>query len=427
MVRVEGETTTDELSRVSRRRFVSGALGGAVAASTMVQFGSLGSFLRMAEASAATVSPHGPLVLCTLYGGNDGLNTVVPYESGIYRSWRGDLAVPGDQVLPLGSDGVAKLGFHPSLTGLYELWKQHKVAVISGVEYPHPNFSHFVSQTIWQTAQLSGDPAPGWLGRWLDITGTDPFRAISVGPNVPLALAGAKQQASSVADSTSAGDQLPGSGGAFTTAYRQMMTTYPGEPRWQAGQANSGRNLLAVGSKAAAACNHEKPPAVASGRDGGDIGNQLGLVAELIQYGVPASVYSVSWSSFDTHSDQAGTHAGLLGSLDAAVQAFMTEFPVAKPGKSPVVLIYSEFGRTPRANASGGTDHGSAGVVLAVGPAVKGGFYGATPNLGKLGVYGDLVYTTDFRSVYTTVLESVLGIETPSAVLGGGFSRLGFL
>ena len=409
---------------LNRRQFLTGVLGGSAAAG-LVRFSGLDSLLRMSQASAATVPAKGPFVLCTLYGGNDGLNTVVPYESGIYRDWRGDLAIPGDQVLPLGGDGEQHLGLHPSLTQLYALWKAGKVAIICGVEYPKPSFSHFQSQLIWQTAQMSGDPAPGWLGRWLDVTGTDPFRALSVGPNLPPALVGAKQQASSVADSTSADAQLPGQGPAFSGPYKQLMTTYPGEPSLRAAQATSGANLMAVGTRAAAALSKEQPPATSG--DAGDIGTQLDIVAELISYGLPTSVYSVSWSSFDTHSDQANTHAGLLSSLDAAVASFMSAFSTPTPGKSPVMVIYSEFGRTSRVNASNGTDHSSASVVFVVGPGVKGGFYGATPSFTKLDPYGNLIFTTDFRRVYATVLEQVLGVETPRSVLGGSFRTIDFL
>ena len=173
--------------------------------------------------------------------------------------------------------------------------------------------------------------------------------------------------------------------------------------------------------------NKERPPAAVPGSDPGDIGTQLDIVAELISYGLPTSVYSVGWQSFDTHSDQAGTHAALLASLDAAVDSFMGAFPTAAPGKSPVIMIYSEFGRTPRANASEGTDHSSASVVLVVGPAVKGGFYGATPSFTRLDLYGNLIYTTDFRKIYATVLEQVLGMETPAAVLGQPFRTIDFL
>jgi uncharacterized protein (DUF1501 family) len=411
---------------LNRRQFLTGVIG-AGAATGLVRFTGLDSLLRMAEASAATPPKNGPFVLCTLYGGNDGLNTVIPYESGIYRDWRGELAIPGDEALPLGHDGTAHLGFHPSLTALYALWKAGKVAVINGVEYPNPNFSHFQSTFIWQTAQLSGNPGIGWIGRWLDMTGPDPFRALAVGPTLPTALVGAKQQASSVADSTSAGSQLPGQNGPFSTAYKQLMTPYRGEPALEAGQAKSGSNLLAVGAEAAAALTKEQPPQETSGRDAGDIGTQLDLVAELIKYGLPTSVYSVSLASFDTHSDQADTHAGLLSSLDAAIESFMSDFPAPAPGKSPVIVIYSEFGRTNRVNASGGTDHSSASVVLVVGPAVKGGFYGAVPSFTRLDRYGNFVFTTDFRRVYATVLERILGIETPASVLGRSFRTIDFI
>lgn len=411
---------------INRRQFLSGALVTG-AATGVVQFSGLGSLLRMAEASGSTVPKNGPFVLCTLSGGNDGLNTVIPYESGIYHSWRGPLAIGASDALPLGHDGQYELGFHPSMTGLYSLWKAGNVAVVNGVEYPHPNFSHFASAGIWQTANTSGDPGSGWLGRWLDITGRDPFRAIAIGPQVPTALVGDKVQASSIVDSTNAGDQLPGQNPSFSRAYKSLMTSHPGQPALQAGQANAGGYLLEIGAKAAAALTKEKPPAMAPGRDGNDIGNQLDIVAELILYGMPTSVYSVGWGSFDTHSAQANTHADMLGSLDAGVQSFMSAFPKALPGKSPVIMIYSEFGRTPRMNASQGTDHSTASCVLMVGPGVKGGFYGAIPSFKNLDPYGNLRYTTDFRSIYATVLEHVLGIETPARVLGRNWSTLKFL
>jgi uncharacterized protein (DUF1501 family) len=411
---------------INRRQFLTGVLGGGAAAG-LVRFSGMDSLLSMAEASASTVPKNGPFVLVTLTGGNDGLNTVIPYNSGTYYDWRGELAIPADQVLHLGSDGAHDFGFHPSLSALASLWKQGKVAIINGVEYPNPNFSHFQSTYIWQTAQLTGDPSTGWLGRWLDITGDDPFRALSIGPNLPPALVGAKQQACSLVDSTQPGAQLPGQNPQFSSAYRQLMSTFPGEVEIQAEQAISGKNLMTVGSRAAAALSHEQPPNVTSGRDAGDIGNQLDIVAELIKYGLPTSVYSVDWGGFDTHSAQADNHAGLLSSLDAAIESFMSVFPTAAPGKSPVLVIYSEFGRTTRVNASAGTDHSSASVVLVVGPGVKGGFYGATPSFTHLDVYGNLIYTTDFRGVYATVLERVLDIESTGYVLGGSFRPIDFV
>jgi len=140
---------------INRRQFLTGVLGGSAAAG-LVRFSGMSSLLTMAEASASTVPKNGPFVLLTLTGGNDGLNTVIPYSSGTYYDWRGQLAIPAEQALHIGSDGAHEYGFHPSLTSLQALWKQGKVAIINGVEYPDPNFSHFQSTYIWDSPAVRG-------------------------------------------------------------------------------------------------------------------------------------------------------------------------------------------------------------------------------------------------------------------------------
>jgi uncharacterized protein (DUF1501 family) len=371
--------------------------------------------------------PAGPFVLCTLSGGNDGLNTVVPYNDPHYRNLRGGLAVPADQVLPLGTFDKTDLGFHPSLTGLYSLWQAGQVAVILGVEYPDPNYSHFQSMDIWQTADLSGEADAGWIGRWLDATGSDPFRALSVGPTLPVSFVGAVQQASTLNDSTSGGSQMPNQDPLFLTIYRRLMSPYAGEVALARAVGKSGTNLLSVGHAAQLGLNAESVPPSLTNRGSGDIGNQFDIVAELIEYGMPTKAYGVGWGSFDTHSDQWNTHADLLSNLDAAVQNFMGVFPTPVAGKNPVILIHSEFGRRPNANASQGTDHGSSGVVFVVGPGVKGGFYGAQPSLAQLDDLGTLKVTTDFRRIYATILEEVLEYGSPGKLLKGSFKPIPFL
>jgi uncharacterized protein (DUF1501 family) len=366
-------------------------------------------------------------VLCTLSGGNDGLNTVVPYENRDYLRLRGELAIPADQVLPLKTVDGEPLGFHPALTGLYSLWQAGQVAIILGVEYPDPNFSHFVSMDIWQTADLSGDAAAGWLGRWLDATGSDPLRALSVGPTLPAAFVGNKQQASTLNDSTQGGSQMPGQSPLFLTVYKKLMSPYHGAVPLSNAVGSSGVNLLAVGAAADAALGKESVPGNPSQRGSGDIGNQLDIVAELIEYGLPTKAYGVGWGSFDTHSDQLNQHGALLSQLDDAVQNFMGVFPTPVAGKNPVLMMHSEFGRRPNANGSAGTDHSSASVVIVVGPGVKGGFYGAQPSFSKLDEYGNLKYTTDFRKIYATILEDVLGYAPASRILGGAFKPVPFL
>ena len=422
------------MGTLDRRQFLSTSLGaGAVAGAAHLGLplhpGTLASAALQAPRSIAPrssgVAP-GPFVLCTLSGGNDGLNTVVPYADGHYRDLRGELAVPEDQVLHIGNIDGTNYGFHPALTGLYSLYQAGQVAIIFGVEYPDPNYSHFQSMDIWLTADLSGDAGAGWIGRWLDATGSDPFRALSVGPTLPMSFVGNLQQASTLNDNTSGGSQMPDDGGFFLKVYKKMMTPYRGEIPLRRLVGVSGMNLLAVGAAAEAALNAESVPPSLSDRGSGDIGNQLDVVAELIEYGLPTRAYGVGWGSFDTHSAQWDTHYGLLSNLDAAVQNFMGVFPTAVAGKNPVLMLHSEFGRRPNANGSAGTDHGSSSVVFLVGPGVRGGFYGAPPSLSNFDEYGNLEVTTDFRRIYATILEEILDVSAPK-VLGGKFSPIEFL
>ncbi len=419
----------------TRRDFLSGSLGVGAAGALHATLGPVGPLARSGPGkrtpTAATNSSRGgkverTLVLCTLYGGNDGLNTVIPYESPVYRALRGEIAIPHDQALPLGKAGDVALGFHPALVGMKSLWDAGQVAVVLGVGYPNPSFSHFQSMEIMQSADPSGESSSGWIGRWLDASGSDPTRALSVGPSVPVVFSGTRQQASTLADSTTPGDQLPGGDPNFLKAYAELEHTYSHEPALEADIAQAGCNLLSVGAKAASALTSQKPPAAVSENDPGDIGTQLDLVAELIKAGLPTKAYGVMSSSFDTHMDQLDTQGNLLSQLDAAVQNFMGDFPSGSGGLSPVIVIYSEFGRRPESNASGGTDHGSASNVIVVGPSVKGGFYGELPSLTKLDDTDNFRHTTDFRRVYATVLADIMGAD-PKSFLNAPYAPMGFL
>ena len=365
------------------------------------------------------------LVLCTLYGGNDGLNTVVPYESGAYRSLRGGVTIGQGEVQPIGTVDNDKLGLHPALVGLKGLWDQGQVAIIMGVGYPNPNYSHFQSMEIMMSADPTGDNPTGWLGRWLDTGSSGATRALSVGSQLPQVFTGARQQGSTLADSTNPGSQQPDGDPQFIRAYAECQHVYHRESDLQAAIAQSGTNLLVVGKKAASALNSQQPPKSISNNDAGDIGTQLDVVAELIKAGLPTKAYGVSASSFDTHAGQLEAQGQLLAQLDAGVQNFMGAFPQSSPGLSPVILIYSEFGRRPDSNSSGGTDHGSANVVIAVGPSVKGGFYGHMQSLRKLDDLGNFVHTTDVRRVYATVLEHIMGVSPRDIV--GNHAPLEFL
>jgi uncharacterized protein (DUF1501 family) len=417
----------------TRRDFLSGSLGVGAAGALHTTLGPLGSRVRHAPARTSASAGAGAtskaavkttrkvdrtLVLCTLFGGNDGLNTVIPYESSAYHQLRGRIAIPGDQVLPLGSVDGLKLGLNPAMPGLKSLWDAKQVAIILGSGYPDPNLSHFQSMAIMQTADPSGDSPSGWLGRWLDATGSDPMRALSVGPQIPQVFAGTRQQASTLADSTSPGSQQLGGDPNFNDSYRKLEHPFKRECALEAAIAQSGKNLLIVGAKAAAALSSQQAPSSISPNDPGDIGTQLDVIAELIKAGLPTKAYGVMTGSFDTHMNQLQDQAEMLSQVDAAVQNFMGDFPTVSGGLSPVIVIYSEFGRRTQSNASGGTDHGTASIVIAVGPSVKGGFYSEPPSLRRLDENGNLLHTVDFRRVYATVLADILGAD-PKDFLGG--------
>jgi uncharacterized protein (DUF1501 family) len=321
------------------------------------------------------------------------------------------------------------LGLNPGLRGLKRLWDARQLAVVRGVGYPQPDHSHFRSMAIWQTAAPSAPLNTGWLGRWLDATGDDPLRAVSVEPVLPPLLTGERAAGGSLPVT---GLQLPK--GQLGTAFAGLGRAQQGEGALQARAARSladlqnaanvlGRATQARPSAGQAGQQHDEERdkgASAGGR--GALGAQLDLVAGLIEAGVPTRAYSVSLGGFDTHADERATQQRLLTELDGALTPFVDRMGRSDRGRQVVVLVYSEFGRRVRANASQGTDHGTAGPVFLLGQGVKGGFYGEQPSLTSLD-NGDLKENTDFRDVYATVLERVLGTEA-GRVLGDHRGRL---
>jgi uncharacterized protein (DUF1501 family) len=413
-------------SQLSRRRFLTEVLSvGAVSA--LARFPDLrGDLARLAASVAnerSSSSSRKALVLCTLYGGCDGLNVVVPYAESAYQALRGQVALPGAEVLQIGSAAGIEMGLHPALTGLQQLFKAGHVAVVMGVGYPNPSFSHFQSMDIWQTGDPSGNLDSGWLGRWLD-RGDGIMRALSVGTSCPIAFSGQLQRAGTLVDSLAPEDQMLSGDPGFKAGYTAMQRPFRGESLLEALLAGTGKDFLTVGHNVAKVMEAAHLPAPATKLASGDLGNQLDIVAELLRGDLPTLAYGVSQYGYDTHTNELLTQAGLLSQLDAAVTNFFAATATGT-GPSPVMVIHTEFGRRVQPNASQGTDHGSANNVLVIGPRVKGGFYGEFPNLRNLDD-GNLRYTTDFRRVYATALESILEINAKE-VLGRGFAPLGFL
>jgi len=354
------------------------------------------------------------LVLITLYGGNDGLSTVIPYADPAYQAARPQLAYQPGEVLHLtGASGDVQLGLNPGLKGFADLFNRKSLAIVRGVEYPKPDHSHFRSMDIWQTGSPTSTANTGWLGRWLDATGGDARHAVSFEPVLPVVLAG----------STTAGAVVP-TGGRQVQVPAGLAKPQSGEPPLQARAARAYADLIECDAMVSKLPQPSaSPSAKATGAAAVNaLDTQLDLVARCVEAGVATRAFSVSLGGFDFHADEKDAQRSLLGRLDTAVTAFVNRMAKTDNGRKVVVAIYSEFGRRVRANASDGTDHGTASDVFLLGTPVKGGFYGAQPSLTDLD-NGDLKFSTDFRDVYATLLADVLGTD-PGKVLGGWTGRL---
>ena len=408
------------MDTLSRRKFLllSGAAAVASAAPML-------TMEQIAQAAQLRPLPLGTpiLVVVTLYGGNDGLNTVVPFNDPIYFNARPDISYLQSDLLPL--DG--ELALNPSMTGLKALWDQKKVAIVRGVGYPQPDLSHFTSMAIWQSASPVHHISSGWLGRWLDTQARDPMLAISLGSVLPPLLAG----------NNVSGSALPLGGivvptGTLALDCQRISAATRTDSKLMATAATSMRNLFDLSSTITPILKQPAPqpldlPTANGGVAGGnsDLQQQLDVVAKLIAAGSPTKVWSVSLGGFDTHANEKGAQSILLGNVSASIARFMSQMRATNREKDVVILAYSEFGRRVKANASLGTDHGTSGPVFVIGDRIKGGFYGDQPSLKNL-VSGDLAVTTDFRDIYGTLLEGIL--KSPAeTVLGKWTGRTNFL
>jgi uncharacterized protein (DUF1501 family) len=403
------------MAEFNRRKFlIAGA--GVGAAGLLAGVGAV-TLPDMLDAAKNRPLPEGSgiLVIVTMYGGNDGVSTVIPYTNPAYHDARPDLVYAPEEVLPL--DG--QLALNPALKGLSGLWKTNRLAIVRGVGYPNPDRSHFRSMDIWQTASPKDPVSTGWIGRWLDAGGDDPLRAVNIGSVLPLMGIGEKQVAASLSETipripagiaatlATFGEDDPRDTAAMSAVrlvYRAGKITEP----------EFGRVVKGI-----------DPSAANKGPDPDSLEAQLNLVARCVKAAVPTRVYMVSIGGFDTHADERGTQQDLLQTVDEALTPFLQQMRTNMYGKNLVVMAYSEFGRRVAANASQGTDHGAAGPVFLAGRPVKGGFYGDEPSLTDLND-GDLKVTTDFRDIYHELLSHTLESD-PTPSVGSGRRDLGFL
>ena len=405
---------------ISRRKFLTLTSGAAIGAVTPLL-----SLQDVAQAAIDRPLPANTpiLVALTLYGGNDGLNTLIPYSDSLYFSSRPGISYPAETLLTLDSS----LALNPSMIGIKALWDEKKVAIIRGVGYPKPDRSHFSSMAKWQTGNPLSHVSTGWLGRWIDTQPTDPMLAISLGSVLPPLLAGAKKSGSAL---PLGGLIIPS--GQLALDCARLSTPASSDSKLMALAASTMKNLFNISDSITPVLKKNAPgsavelPTVNGGNAGGDsnLSQQLDVVAKLIDAGAPTRVWSVSLGGFDTHANEANAQAALLGSVSNSISRFVNQLKSTSRSKDVVIMIYSEFGRRVVGNASQGTDHGTSGPVFVIGDRIAGGFYGDQPSLSKL-VDGDLAVTTDFRSIYATILEKVLKAP-PEKILNGWKTKIPF-
>ena len=401
----------------TRREFLRQSAGGI----GMIAFSSVApAFLTnsvMAKVPSAE-KDRSILVLIQLAGGNDGLNTVVPYEDDNYHRLRprigfrkNDLHVVND-----------RFGLHPECGSLAELHRDGKLAIVQNVGYPNPNRSHFRSMEIWETGSDSDEYlTSGWLGRFFDnccsgAPETDPV-AMSISNEMPDAF---------VADGEHNVFSLALGNGRSRSVGEDMLDAMRREEKAPDGTANflqhTLMNALITESRVQERMRGYKPM---TAYPNSALANSLKSVAALIASGQDTRVYFVSLGGFDTHANQLARHSTLMQQLSAAMSAFQADIEAHGLDDQVLTMTFSEFGRRPSENVSGGTDHGTAAPLFVMGSKIQGSVFGEAPDL-NVEKNKDLTYSTDFRSVYSTVIRKWFE-EDPLKVLGDSFDNIGFI
>lgn len=379
-------------------------------------------FLGEQPVRGGPVEDNRVLVVVKMAGGNDGLNTVIPVSDGRYYDARTGISIPQSQALPL--DSVT--GLHPSMARMKELWDAGVLAIVEGVGYPSPNFSHFVSMDVWETADPTLKQSEGWIGRYFERKlgkQEGPFLGLAVGGALPISFRNPEVAVPSVAGLDSYQFQGDAQGRMLTSSRQKALMSLYGSGR----EASPYGRLLDQTVQAARdsvdtlqKAHQNYKPAVQY--PGGPMGSALLLVAEAVSANVGVKVCHVTIGGFDTHANQPVDHPRQLSALSNSLHAFYEDLKAHGQDSRVAIMTWSEFGRRVKANASSGTDHGTAGPLFFLGTPVKGGLYGQRPDLGDL-ANGNLRYAVDFRSVYTTALSGWLGAPAKD-ILGGEYDPI---
>ncbi len=399
--------------QLSRRYFLAAAAAAGGAAMLPV------ALAEQAEAAVPLGATDGVLVLITMKGGNDGLNTLVPVDNGNYYDRRGGTALEQSQVRMV----TANRGLHPNLGYLETLWQSGQVAAIEGAGDPGGNLSHFASTARWMAAKTwNGIETSGWMGRYIDglSGGRDAFHGVVVANSLPLLARGNDRVATAVP--ARAGNMFDVGGapdwqGRQYAAIDALASGSTGKGPWADLVAESGREALSIASQLAPVYSAETPE--------GDIESQLFMAARLINANLGIRIINVSYGDFDSHANHLGMHGDRMAELDRGLRVFY-ETLASQFADRTLLLTTSEFGRRLTANNGGGTDHGRASTLLAIGPGVVGGIFGQQPDLSSVPPWESPEPVIDFRQIYGNVLDRWLGADA-GQVLGQDYSDLGFL
>ena len=407
---------------LNRRTFLKRSALAVVAGAAMPAVFRRGVAAASSNGAPSKASGRKVLIVVQLKGGNDGLNTIVPYSNGTYYDLRGALSIPQSDVLPINNE----VGFHPNMAALAPMWDAGKFAVVEGVGYPTPNYSHFVSMDYWETADPTGGGGEGWLGKYLgelDAATIGAVPAMNVGRALPPELQSNKVSISTVAslDNYQFQDdrRFPGLADSRFDALHGLYATPKGNPELDRLLGGAFQAAL-DGSIAVQEAHAAYTPAVTY--PASNLAQDMLLLAEAVHFNQDLKVGHAAIGGFDTHANQLQEHGDLLLEFSEAVRAFWDDIAAHGHADEVVVMTWSEFGRRTTSNASDGTDHGSAAPMFLLGNPVVGGFYGERASLTDLD-RGNLKFTTDFRSVYATALEGWLGAPADD-ILHGRYEQL---
>ncbi|MBI51084.1 MAG: hypothetical protein CL781_07155 [Chloroflexi bacterium] len=365
------------------------------------------------------------LVVVQLSGGNDALNTIIPYGDELYYDNRPFVNVPQDKVLPIDN----YIGFNPSMAPLKNLYEKGNVAIINGIGYAEPNRSHFRAMDIWHTGETKSVGTEGWLGRAireLDPRGENVLTGVNFGRGLPRALFAKDVPVASVGDLNTYGlfpdiedDESRNIAlNAFSQMYGGIGKDTIANFFSQTGMdAMKGADILRRAPKMYSSTVEYANT---------DISQSLKSIAQVMFADIGTRVFYAQHGSFDTHSGEIASHQKLWSELSIGLSDFMSDLKEHGKDKDTIIFLFSEFGRRIKDNGAG-TDHGSGGVAFVIGGDVKGGLYGRYPSLNeKDQVEGDLAFNNDFRTTYSTIAEKWLGVD-PESVSNGNFGMINFL